>query len=187
MKTDQKLKLIFSIISLSLLVTLLFKLTEVPGGMILSGLYLGGILIIGILFGSIFLSLLLQIVFKKKSFFTIYTIIISLAFLIFHYYLYSPALKIIVPNGYFGEVKLIYSKEKGNVLTVDSNGIGYLDNWTFNHSYTKPVVKQRNGKDLDKNLKGYSRSVFWSVSKFHSSNGNITQSKGFDIIPDSLK
>jgi hypothetical protein len=186
MTTDQKLKLAFGIISILLLVTLLFKLTEVPGGMILSGLFLGGILIVGILLGSLVLSLLLQIVFKKNSFFTIYAIVISLAFITFHYYIYSPILKIVVPNGYHGEVKLIYSKEKGDVLTIDSNGIGYLGNWTFYHSYTRPIVKQANGKDLDRNLKGYNRSSFWSVSTFHSSDRTIIESKGFKIIPDSL-
>ncbi len=90
MTTDQKLKLTFGIISILLLVTLLFKLTEVPGGMILSGMFLGGILIVGILLGSLVLSLLLQIIFKKNSFFTIYAIVISLAFITFHYYIYSP-------------------------------------------------------------------------------------------------
>ena len=186
MITDQRLKLTFGIISLFLLLTLLFKLTDVPGGMILSGLFLGGILILGILLGSLVLSLLLQIIFKKNSFLTIYTIITSLAFITFHYYIYSPTLKILVPNDYSGEIKLINSKEKGNVLTVDSNGIGYLGDWTFNHSYTRPIVLQVNGKNLNKNLKGYSRSAFWSVSMVHSSDRTITESKGFKIIPDSL-
>jgi len=186
MTTDQKLKLTFGIISILLLITLLLKLTEVPGGMILSGLFLGGMLIVGILLGSMVLSQLLQIVFRKNSFFTIYAIVISLAFVTFHYRLYSPTLEIVVPNGYHGEVKFIYSEKRGDVLTIDSNGIGYLGDWTFSHTYTKPIVKQANGKDLKKNLKGYNGSSFWSRSTLHSSDRTIVESKKFTILPDSL-
>jgi hypothetical protein len=35
--------------------------------------------------------------------------------------------KIIVPNGYIGKVCLIKSNVTSNILTLDSNGIGYIN------------------------------------------------------------
>jgi hypothetical protein len=111
-----KLKLIFGTISFLLLVALLVKITEIPGGMILPGFFFGGIILLGILLGSLILSLLLKIVFKKTAFLTIFYITTSVSFLVFHYQLYSPTLRIKVPNGYRGEINLVLSNLKENVL-----------------------------------------------------------------------
>ena len=43
MTIDNKLKIIFGITSVALLSTLIIKLKYVPGGMILSGLFLGNV------------------------------------------------------------------------------------------------------------------------------------------------
>src|SRR5690606_14068814 len=164
MTTDRKLKIIFGILSVVLLTTLLIKLTNVPGGMILSGLFLGGMMIVGIIIGCLILSGLLKLIFKKTSFLTILSITTTFSFLAFHYQLYSPTLKIIVPNGYKGEINLILSNVKDNILTVDSNGIGYLNEWTFNKTYSRPIVEQLDGKNLDKNLVGFNPSTFFGTS-----------------------
>lgn len=126
MKTDRKLKITFGLLSVGLLTTLLFKLTNVPGGMILSGLFLGGMLIFGIILGCLILTVFLRLIFKRTSFLTIFSITTALSFLIFHYQLYSPTLTIIVPNGYRGKINLVLSNVNDNILTVDSNGIGYV-------------------------------------------------------------
>lgn len=160
----KKLKIIFGISSVGLLITLLLKLRNVPSGMILSGLFLGGMLIIGIIIGCLILSVLLKLIFKKISFLTLLFITTTFSFLIFHYKIYSPTLTIIVPNDYKGEVNLVLSNVDENILTIDNNGIGYLTEWTFEKTYSKPIVQQINGKNLDKNLVGYNPSSFFGLT-----------------------
>ena len=181
--TDRKLKIIFGILSIGLLTTLLFKLTNVPGGMILSGLFLGGMMLVGIIIGCLILAGILKLIFKQTSFLTIFSVTTTISFLIFHYQLYSPTLTIIVPNGYKGEINLVLSNAGENMLTVDSNGIGYLTEWTFNKTYSRPIVKQIDGKDLDKNLVGFNPSSFFGTS---IGGGNSIKSLSFEIVPDSL-
>ncbi len=137
MTKDRKLEIIFAILSVGLLVTLLIKLNNVPGGMILSGLFLGGMMIVGIILGCLILTAILRLIFKKNSFLTILLVTTTISFLAFHYQLYSPTLTIKVPNGYKEEINLVLSNVKDNLLTVDSNGIGYLNEWTFNKTYSK--------------------------------------------------
>lgn len=180
---DKQLKTIFGILSFVLLATLLLKLTSVPGGMILSGLFLGGMIIIGIIIGCLILSGLLILLFKKISFSTLFFITVSISFLVFHYQLYSPTLRITVPNNYKGEINLVLSNVNKNILEVDSHGIGYLTEWTFNKTYTRPIVKQKDGKNLDKNLVGFNPSTFFGES---IGGGNSIKSLSFQIVPDSV-
>lgn len=183
MTTDRKLKIAFGILSVGLLTTLLFKLTNIPGGMILSGLFLGGIMIVGIILGCLILTGILKLVFKRTSFLTLFFITTTISFLIFHYKLYSPTLTIKVPNGYKGEINLVLSNVKDNILTVDSNGIGYLNEWTFNKTYSRPIVEQIDGKNLDKNLVGFNPSTFFGTS---IGCGNSIKTLSFEIVPDSV-
>lgn len=184
MMTDRKLKIIFGILSFGLLTTLLIKLTKVPGGMILSGLFLGGMILVGIIVGCLILTGFLKLILKKASFLTILFITTSISFLAFHYQLYSPTLTIKVPNGYNGEVHLVLSNVHDNILTVDSNGIGYINEWTFNKTYSRPEVEQIDGKDLDKNLVGFNPSNFFGKSIGY---GNSIRSLSFKIVPDNQK
>jgi hypothetical protein len=184
MTTDRKLRIIFGLLSIGLLSTLLIKLTNVPGGMILSGLFLGGMMLVGIILGCLILTALLRLIFKKTSFLTTLFITTTISFLAFHYQLYSPTLTIKVPNGYKGEINLILSNVKDNVLTVDSNGIGYLTEWTFNKTYSRPIVEQIDGKNLDKNLVGFNPSTFFGKS---IGDGNSIRSLSFKIVPDNQK
>lgn len=182
MTTHRKLKITFGILSVGLLTTLLFKLTNIPSGMILSGLFLGGIMIVGIILGCLILTGIIKLVFKRTSFLTLLFITTTISFLIFHYQLYSPTLTIKVPNGYKGEINLVLSNVKDNILTVDSNGIGYLTEWTFNKTYSKPIVEQLDGKNLDKNLVGFNPSTFFGTS---IGGRNSIKSLSFEIVPDS--
>jgi hypothetical protein len=165
MKTNHKLKIIFGILSVGLLTTLIFKLAGVPGGMILSGLFLGGMMIVGIILVCLILTRILRLIFNKTSFLTILFITTSISFLAFHYQLYSPTLIIKVPNGFKGEINLVLSNVKDNILTVDNNGIGYLNEWTFNKTYSRPEVEQIDGKNLDNYLIGFSPSTFFGKGK----------------------
>jgi len=180
---DRKLKIIFGLLAVGLFTTLLFKLTNVPGGMILSGLCLGGMLILGIIIGCLVISGLLKLIFKRTSFLTLLFITTTISFLVFHYKLYSPTLTIIVPNGYKGEINLVLSNVDDNILTVDSNGIGYLNEWTFNKTYSRPIVKQLDGKNLDRNLVGFNPSTFFGTT---IGGGNSIKSLSFEIVPDSV-
>jgi hypothetical protein len=184
MTTDRKLKIIFGILSVGLLTTLLFKLTNVPGGMFLSGLFLGGMMLVGILIGCLILTGILRLVFKKISFLTMLFITTTISFSAFQYQLYSPTLTIKVPNGYKGEINLILSNVEDNVLTVDSNGIGYLNEWTFNKTYSRPIVEQIDGKNLDKNLVGFNPSTFFGKGKSCCVDGQQIESLSFEIVSD---
>jgi hypothetical protein len=181
MTTDRKLKIIFGVLSVWLLTTLLIKLTKVPGGMILPAWFLGGMYIVGIIIGCLILSGILKLIFKKISFLTLTFITTSIAFLVFHYQLYSPTLTIIVPNGYRGEINLVLSNVDDNILTVDSNGIGYLTEWTFNKTYSRPIVKQSDGKNLDEYLIGFNPSTFFGKGKTCCVEKRQIQSLSFTI------
>ena len=183
---NQNLKITTGLISLGLFATLVYKLTEVPGGMFLSGLFLGGMVIALILVGGLILTWLTKLISKRLHFWTFYYTITAIAFAVFHYQLYSPTLTIVVPKNYTGQVSLIKSNVVENVLTVDSNGIGYLNEWTFNHSYLKPTVIDDNGKDLSEQLIGFNNSSFFGLSTSADSENQLQiNSKSFDIVPEN--
>jgi len=181
MTNTGKLKIVFGIISTSLLIMLLIKLKTVPGGMILSGLALGIIFIGGIIFGCVMLSSMISMIFKQLSFTITFFITTAISFLVFHYQLYSPVLNIKVPNGYHGEINLVLSNLKENRLDINQYGIGYLNESTFNKTYLRPVVKQIDGKNLDQNLVGFNPSTFFGKS---AGDGNSIRSLSFKITPD---
>lgn len=182
--TDFRLKIILGSVATVLLITLLDKLKSIPGGLILSGLFLGSMILAAIIIGCLLLTPVVRILLRNYSFLTVFFILASISFLVFHYHLYSPTLTIIVPNGYTGEVSLVRSKAKDNILTVDSNGIGYLNRWTFGKVYTKPIVRQADGKNLEKNLVGFNASAFFGAGKSCCIDGLFIESINFEIVPD---
>lgn len=161
MKTKRIRTILFGLFPTGLLIALIFKLTTVPNGVMLSGLFLGGIIIIGIIIGSLILTSLIKFIFKKQSFFSLMCITVSFALLLVHYQLYSPTLTITVPNGYTGTVHLVLSNVNENRLMIDTNGIGYITERTFRKTYTRPVVQQTDGKDLNGYLIGHTPSSFF--------------------------
>ena len=178
---DRNLKIIFGLISTFLFIGLIYKLATIPGGMILPGYFLGGMILIGVIIVSLIITAIAKRIFKSFSFLTLLAITTTIAFVVFHYYLYSPTLKIIVPNGYTGTINLVLSNVDDNVLTVDSNGIGYLNKWTFEKTYSKPIVQQIDGQNLDSNCVGFNPSTFWGYSKFCCVNGKTIKSLSFEI------
>jgi len=178
---DRNLKIIFGLLSTFFFIGLIYKLTKIPGGMILSGFFLGSMILIGVLIVSVIIAVIAKLIFRSFSFVTFFAITTTIAFTGFHYYLYSPTLKIIVPNGYTGTINLVLSNVDKNVLTVDSNGIGYLNKWTFEKTYSKPIVQQINGQNLDSNCVGFNPSTFWGYSKFCCVEGKTIKSISFEI------
>ncbi|MCL6218465.1 hypothetical protein [Zunongwangia pacifica] len=179
------MKIVTGLISLGLLATLIYKLTEVSSGVFLSGLFLGGMIITLILVGGLILTWLTKLISKELPFWTIYFTITAIVFSVFHYQLYSPTLKIVVPENYTGQVSLIKSNVTENILTVDSNGIGYLNEWTFNHTYSKPIVVDVNGKNLEEQLVGFNNSSFFGLGTSATLKNQIEiKSKSFEIVPE---
>gem|GEM_PF-653621 len=181
---DFRLNIIFGSVATVLLITLLDKLKSIPGGLILSGLFLGSMILAAIVISCLLLTPAVRILLRNYSFLTVFCILVSVSFLAFHYHLYSPTLTIIVPNGYTGEVSLVLSKTKDNILTVDSNGIGYFNRWTFSKVYTKPIVRQADGRNLEKNLVGFNASAFFGTGKSCCIDGLFIESINFEIVPD---
>lgn len=184
--TDRKIIIIFGIFSFGLFITLIIQLIKMPGGMILPGWFLGGMLLIGGLLVSLIISALLKLFIRNRPFTALLLINLTILFAFFHYYFYSPTLKIIVPDGYYGEISLIKSNTKRNILTVDNNGIGYLTRWTFNKTYARPVVFDKTGRNLDKKLVGFNHSTFFGTGKSCCVDGKQFESLSFEIVPDSL-
>lgn len=183
MSLDKKLKILFGILSFGLLIPLIINIIELPGGFILSGFILGLIHIGAFILGALIVSVILNFLLKKYSFLTIFLLSLTLSFSFLHYQLYSPTISITVPDGYYGKIHLVLSKSKKNQLKIDSNGIGYLNKWTFNKIYKKPIVNQQNGKNLNNNLVGFNSSTFYSLSNSCCINGNGIQSLTFEIVP----
>lgn len=181
MTKSRKLEIAFRILSVVLLLSLLVKIAKLPGGIILPGYILGTIMLLGIIIGCMILTAIFRVFFKRFSFLNILSVTTTIAFSAFHYQLYSPTLHIVVPNGYTGKVKLLLSNGNDNILTIDTNGIGYLNEWTFRKTYTKPVVKQFDGKDLEQNLVGYNALTFWADGYSIDSSGKASRSLSFEI------
>lgn len=166
-----------------MLISLLVKLVDVPGGMILSGLVLGSMLIVAIVLGCLIVAGVLRLLIKKYSFFTLFSVASAVSFLIFHYQLYSPTLKITILKGYNGEVTLVLSDVDDNILIVDSNGIGYINQWTFDKTYTEPIVVDTDGNNVNKRLVGFNPSTFWAKGKTCCIQGKEIHTKSFEVVP----
>lgn len=184
---DHTLKIIFGFLSLFLLISLVAKLTTVSGGLILSGLFLGCMFIVAIVLGCFIIALILKSIFNNHSFLTLYFITTVISFLVFHYYLFSPTLTIVVPKGYTGEVNLVLSNVEDNVLKLDSTGIGYTNKWTFQKTYTEPIVMEPDGTKINDRCIGFNPSSFWGLSTVCCAGGKVIRSKSFEIVPEEKK
>tara|TARA_B110000211_G_scaffold231093_1_gene291964 strand:+ start:2399 stop:3034 length:636 start_codon:yes stop_codon:yes gene_type:complete len=182
---DQKLKKRLGLSSLVLFATLVYKLIDFPGGMILSGLFIGGIMIVLILMGVTVLTGVIFIVAKKLDFWTVFFALTTISFCVFHYQIYSPTLKIIVPENYTGQVCLVKSTVPEDILTLDSNGIGYLNHRDFGDSYTKPIVVDTKGNDLSKQCVGFNPHTFYALGTSSGSDKSYKIiSMSFDLVPE---
>ena len=114
-------------------------------------------------------------------------VLVSLLFMLFFTACTNSEYKIVVPNGYIGEVSLIKSNVTTDILTLDSNGVGYITEETFDKLRYKPSVHDVSGKDLLPNCVGYNPSAFWARGEVQSSQSKIKiHYLSFEIAPDSL-
>lgn len=183
MKKEKIVKIFFGFTSGTLLIALIIRVKYLPGGIILPGYFLGGLSVVSILLGCLLLTPILRIVFKRIAFETIFFVILSISFLGFHYVVYSPILEIKVPNGYIGPVNLMLSTSDTNILIVDNNGIGYLNEWTFHKTFARPIVEQLDGTNIQKQLVGFNQSTFFGKSKWCCLAGQEIESLSFEIVP----
>ncbi|WP_034893247.1 hypothetical protein [Gillisia sp. Hel_I_29] len=184
---ESQLKIIFEFLSIFLLITLIYKITQIPGGMIMPGILLGSILIIGVIISSLIITTIFYFILRRKAFIKLFAIISTFSFLGLHYYFYSPTLEIIVPNGYSGKINLVLSDVDENILKVDKNGIGYLNEWTFNKTYSKPIVRQVNGQKLENYAIGFNSSSFFAKEKSCCIGNKEIESLSFKIENKSNK
>jgi hypothetical protein len=180
---DKIVKVSSGLLAIMLFTMLVFELKDLPAGMILPGYFLGGMALIGILLGCLLVASLLRLIFKKYSFLTLYLVSTVIAFTFFYYSLYSPTLKIIVPRGYKGEVNLVLSKVQHNILAIDTNGIGYINQWTFDHTYTPPLVIDDKGTNINNLRVGFNPTAFWGKSKSCCVGGKEIETLNFEIVP----
>jgi hypothetical protein len=174
-------------ISFGLLATLAYKLAVLPGGMIEPILFFSKLLILFILLGGLFLTWLTSLIRSRKPNWTIYFVTTAIALAFFHYQIYSPTLQIIVPENYAGQVSLVRSNVTDNILTIDSNGIGYLNEWTFDRLRSKPKLRDKKGTDLtDRFVRYYSSSFFAFGSTTHAETGKEIITISFQVVPPGM-
>jgi len=175
-------KRIAPVLSAFLLLYFLYQLKDMPGGFFFSGIFVSVIVLVIVIGLILFLSFILSLIFRKTKLISVVFLTSVPIFITACYKLYSPTLKIIVPKGYSGEINLVLSKLSKNELTVDANGIGYITQWTFDKTYTRPEVYDTEGKNLDNRLIGYDKNKFWGQS---FGGGNTIKSLSFEISKDS--
>src|SRR5690606_41980659 len=86
-----------------------------------------------------------------------------------------------VTTNYAGEVDSVLSNGSDNILTLDTDGIGYINQWTFDKTYTRTIVIDQDGDNLDSLLVGFNPTSFWSVGKSCCMDNQEFRTKGFKI------
>lgn len=101
----------------------------------------------------------------------------------------SSRLTITVPKGYYGQITLVLSNVDKDILTVDSNGIGYITKHTFDKTYMKPIVRETDGTYISSKCVGFNPSAFWAKNKFGFANeegrppNKDIEFLSFEIVP----
>src|SRR5690349_19421842 len=108
--------------------------------MILSGLFLGAMMLVAIIVGCLIFSGILRMFFKRISFLTLFFITATITFFRSHYRSNPTTLTFTDHNRYRGEIKLVLSNTDYNSLTIDRNRIRYMKKWTFNTTNTKATL-----------------------------------------------
>jgi hypothetical protein len=75
---------------------------------------------------------------------------------------YLSSMTIIVPKNYVGEVCLVLSNVDDDILTLDKNGIGYINEETYENLCLSPNVIASDGKNETERCVGFSPSAFWA-------------------------
>lgn len=180
--TDSTIRRFFIIVTIILLIITGIQIMEFPGGMFFPGYFFGIICIIGIFVTCLVIAVISNAIYKRYTRWNYLLLFFSLSLIGFNIYFYSPTLKIIVPNNYSGEINLVLANIDENILNIDENGIGYVNEWTFNKTYRRPIVFDRNGNDLSKQLKGFNNLIFWTSPEDCCIQLNVIKSLNFEIL-----
>lgn len=178
---------LLTIILLGILTVLLLKAPT----FILPSIYLAIMINFAVIAGSLIITGMIKLIFKRMSFLPILLCVLSFTSIAGIYKLMSPTLTIVVPKGYTGQVTLVLSNVNKNILTVDSNGIGYINKRTFNDTYTPPIVRETDGTEITSRCVGFNPTTFWakgsSSSASTSTGQNISTSEiqylSFEVVP----
>lgn len=119
------------------------------------------------------INLFLKESFTATFFIALFTLSVY-GILTFH----KPTYEIHIPKDYYGEVHLVLSNLDNNVLNIDTNGIGYLNEKTFNKGFHPKILE--NGIDISNRTVGFSNSSFWAIRSAGS-----YKSLTFNIKPKS--
>lgn len=186
------MKWLIGLITLVLVGALTVQVIKAPTFM-LPSTFLAIIIIVAVVVGSLVVSGIIKLIFEKTSFFIVLCLSLSIISIIFMIKFSSPKLTVVVPKGYTGQVTLVLSNVDENILTVDSNGIGYINKQTFDKLYAKPTVLELDGTDINDQCVGFNPSTFWAKGKFSSIPANGISENGeieflsFEIVPKDKK
>ena len=121
---------------------------------------------------------------------TIVLIALTLIVYLMINYFYPVKLTVIVPKNYQGEVILVLSNVEKDILTVDTNGIGYITKQTFDKKHSVPKVIEIDGTDVSSQCVGFSPSSFWAVgnSSYATEEGGSSKEVkvhflSFEVVP----
>ncbi|WP_445718274.1 hypothetical protein [Flavobacterium sp.] len=103
------------------------------------------------------------------------------------YKLYSPKLEIIVPKNFEGEINLVLSNTKNNILEIDKNGIGYINKFTFDKVYKKPLVTDSEGNEITHLCKGYNSTTYYGIGTYYLNKNDSVKTLQFEVIRNGKK
>ena len=134
----------------------------------LVGLYLPIAFIVSLIVGFLAKKLL------KSSWHTLTFTALTMTIIGLTFYVsqYKPSYKIIIPDSYVGEVKLLLSNENENDFKVNNFGIGYINQKTYKKGF-RPRIIQR-GQDISKQVTGYSIGSYATTSSSNLSLDYLT-------------
>lgn len=186
---NKKVKVSLGIVCVLLISYSIFQVAQMPT-FILPPVYFLLILILASIAGCFVLALIFRFINKKIPFLTTAFLLISIMCLFFLYRTYSPVLTVIVPKGYVGQVTLVLSNIEKNILTVDSNGIGYVNSSTFEKVYKAPIVLNTDGNNISYQCVGFNPSTFWAKGATSAATINGVKSReikylAFEVVPKS--
>ena len=93
---------------------------------------------------------------------TFTSLVLTCICLIFYASQFKPSYKIVIPDSYIGEVRLLVSKEQQNDFNVNSYGIGYINYKSFKDGFRPIVIK--GGYNISNQILGYSTGSYATTS-----------------------
>ena len=138
--------------------TLLQTPTMILTPLFLVGLYFPIAFIVSLVVGFLTKALL------KSSWHTLTFTSLTMTVICLTFYAsqYKPSYKILIPDKFVGEVKLLVSNENENDFKVNNFGIGYINEKTYKSGFRPTIIK--GGQNISKQIAGYSRGSYATTS-----------------------